>query len=506
MNGHAHLNGVTGSTATQCHRNEEELEKDAVNRPHDKMEEEEEEAWSNARIVRVCMMMTPLVMLLYEGCRPAEARWASMPSCDWTTLLGDITKLSSDWPALPCDITMPFWDWTMLLVVCVYTVMQGALYYLPFGEVEHRGKDKDGNALKYNCNGLHAFVLSSAVLVGMWSGGVFKAQEVTANIYSLMWASYLCSLLMASLLYLHSSPHSGKVLHQRSNPRKATGPDGGVSNRTLKMCAEDLAQPFQRLFQWSIDTGSSIRAFALGQDINHRVFGINMKHFFMVRIGFMGWGMVVICYLLAELEKDGVVSLPMLLVVTFQLLYILDFLVDEASVLPTKEFTQDGIGFLMIQGEYIYIPFYSSSAPYFLLQRPGAISLPAALLICLLYGLGFIMYYISNDQKDRFRKDPSDPTIAGLKTIASPSGQDLLVSSWFGWVRHPNYLGDIMMTWAWTLPCGFSSVLPYVPALLCTNLLRERALEMEEGCEEKHGEAWREYCRKVPYQLIPHVY
>ena len=37
------------------------------------------------------------------------------------------------------------------------------------------------------------------------------------------------------------------------NPRKASGPDG-ISSRTLKMCADQLAQPFHRLFQLSIDT------------------------------------------------------------------------------------------------------------------------------------------------------------------------------------------------------------------------------------------------------------
>ena len=43
--------------------------------------------------------------------------------------------------------------------------------------------------------------------------------------------------------------------------------------------------------------------------------------------------MVVLCYLLAEIERAGRVSLPMLLVVTFQLLYIVDFLVDEVGKL-----------------------------------------------------------------------------------------------------------------------------------------------------------------------------
>ncbi len=42
----------------------------------------------------------------------------------------------------------------------------------------------------------------------------------------------------------------------------------------------------------------------------------------------------------------------------------------------------------------------------------------------------------------------------GLKTIRSPAGRSLLVSGWFGWVRHPNYSGDVLMMFAWCLPCG----------------------------------------------------
>ena len=58
----------------------------------------------------------------------------------------------------------------------------------------------------------------------------------------------------------------------------------------------------------------------------------------------------------------------------------------QASVLPTKEFTQEGIGFVMIQGEYVYITFYSSTPAFFLLHRPLQISIPTAILIGLLYG------------------------------------------------------------------------------------------------------------------------
>lgn len=41
-----------------------------------------------------------------------------------------------------------------------------------------------------------------------------------------------------------------------------------------------------------------------------------------------------------------------------------------------------------------------------------------------------------------------------LKTIHTSAGKSLLVSGWWGFVRHPNYLGDLIMALAWSLPCG----------------------------------------------------
>lgn len=42
----------------------------------------------------------------------------------------------------------------------------------------------------------------------------------------------------------------------------------------------------------------------------------------------------------------------------------------------------------------------------------------------------------------------------GLETISTATGRQLLVSGWWGMVRHPNYLGDLIMALAWSLPCG----------------------------------------------------
>ena len=46
--------------------------------------------------------------------------------------------------------------------------------------------------------------------------------------------------------------------------------------------------------------------------------------------------------------------------------------------------------------------------------------------------------------------------LADQETILTPTGKRLLASGWWGLVRHPNYLGDIIMAFAWTFPCGKS--------------------------------------------------
>lgn len=43
---------------------------------------------------------------------------------------------------------------------------------------------------------------------------------------------------------------------------------------------------------------------------------------------------------------------------------------------------------------------------------------------------------------------------ADLKSIPTATGKSLLVSGWWGVVRHPNYLGDLIMALAWSLLCG----------------------------------------------------
>jgi delta14-sterol reductase len=120
-----------------------------------------------------------------------------------------------------------------------------------------------------------------------------------------------------------------------------------------------------------------------------------------------------------------------------------------------------------------------------------------------MYALGFWMFRGANGQKHRFKLDP------GARIWGAPARTidgRLLVSGFWGLARKPNYLGEILVYWAWSLPCGFASIVPYLPALWLTCFLPHRAHRDDQRCREKYGALWTRYCAEVPYRMIPFIF
>ena len=68
--------------------------------------------------------------------------------------------------------------------------------------------------------------------------------------------------------------------------------------------------------------------------------------------------------------------------------------------------------------------------------------------------VGLMFFVGSNWQKSEFRKNPYSPELAHLSSIPTSTGKRLLCSGWWGIVRRPNYLGDLLMALSWSLACG----------------------------------------------------
>uniref|UniRef100_A0A2I3H089 Delta(14)-sterol reductase TM7SF2 n=1 Tax=Nomascus leucogenys TaxID=61853 RepID=A0A2I3H089_NOMLE len=201
------------------------------------------------------------------------------------------------------------------------------------------------------------------------------------------------------------------------------------------------------------NSGNPIYDFFLGRELNPRICFFDFKYFCELRPGLIGW----VCWLL----------------------YVGDALWHEEAILTTMDITHDGFGFMLAFGDIAWVPFTYSLQAQFLLHHPQPLELPMASVICL---------------------------INGLETISTATGRKLLVSGWWGMVRHPNYLGDLIMALAWSLPCGVSHLLPYFYLLYFTALLVHREARDERQCLQKYGLAWQEYCRRVPYRIMPYIY
>mmetsp|Transcript_35530 Transcript_35530/g.100576 ORF Transcript_35530/g.100576 Transcript_35530/m.100576 type:complete len:165 (+) Transcript_35530:876-1370(+) len=112
----------------------------------------------------------------------------------------------------------------------------------------------------------------------------------------------------------------------------------------------------------------------------------------------------------------------------------------------------------------------------------------------------------ANGQKNMFRQDPTHPSVSHLKTMPTERGTKLIISGWWGIVRHINYTGDWLMGLAWCLPCGYQHIIPYFYAIYFGVLLIHREMRDEHACREKYGKDWGKYCSIVKYRLVPFVY
>ena len=71
--------------------------------------------------------------------------------------------------------------------------------------------------------------------------------------------------------------------------------------------------------------------------------------------------------------------------------------------------------------------------------------------------------------------------------------------------RHINYTFELLATYAWAPLLQFEYALPYSYSFFLTALLLHRVVRDEERCHLKYGKPYAEYCKKVPYRIIPGV-
>ena len=214
-----------------------------------------------------------------------------------------------------------------------------------------------------------------------------------------------------------------------------------------------------------------------------------------------------------------------------QALYMFDSIWMEPAILTTMDITTDGFGFMLSFGDLVWVPFIFSQPARYLSVHPVSLGPLYITLILAVQGVGYYIFRASNNEKNRFRTNPNDPSVQHLSFIKTQAGSKLLTSGWWGKARHINYLGDWVMSWSYCLPTlaagykltpsvlypgtrlvstegmkGWAIPITYFYLVYFAVLLIHRERRDEEKCKRKYGKDWDEYCRLVRWRIVPGVY
>ncbi|KAF8896452.1 ERG4/ERG24 ergosterol biosynthesis protein [Infundibulicybe gibba] len=232
----------------------------------------------------------------------------------------------------------------------------------------------------------------------------------------------------------------------------------------------------------------------------------DVKSFNELRPGLILWTLINISMACEQATRRGGltnITDSMWLIQAFQAWYVIDGLYNEPAIFTTMDITTDGFGFMLSVGDLTWVPFFYSLQARYLAYNHVELGQVWTAGIFLLNITGYYIFRDANGEKNDFRngKNPKN-----LTYFTTSRGSKLLTSGWWGRSRHPNYLGDLVMSVAWCLPTGFESPIPYFYIIYFAILLIHRQRRDDENCQKKYGADWEKYKKMVPARIVPYIY
>lgn len=355
-------------------------------------------------------------------------------------------------------------------VEVLWLIFHSFFYLLPLGERVNGLPLRNGKTLSYNMNALHAFVFCHVVAVTLHASELYDLSGIADLFVPLMVAAIIISSVMSVALYLGS--------YRSSNVLCALGGNSG------NPCYD----------------------FWIGRELNPRIGTLDLKFMCELRPGLIGWSLLNWAFV-AKAHQTGVLTPAIVMVAFFESWYIFDGLLGEAGNLTMMDIVHDGFGFMLCFGDLAWVPFIYTLKCKFLLHFPQHLPTGYLLTCAAMHFVGYAIFRGANTEKDRFRKNPKDPRVAHLKVMKTSAGKSLIISGYWGICRHPNYVGDWLMTTSWSALTGTMFAIPYFQSIYFAILLMHRQLRDEEQMQHKYGaEDWKKFCSEVKYRLIPYVY
>ncbi|KAJ8921701.1 hypothetical protein NQ315_010611 [Exocentrus adspersus] len=374
-----------------------------------------------------------------------------------------------------------FFNATSLLLLLAYVTLLAILTALPFGGTKVPALPNKHGKFYYVNNGFFSFVILTLIICGLEWRNISISTFIIDHILHLAVSSVLFGFVISVYAYIRSFyvPVSALNAH--------------------------------------VVGKSGIYGFFLGREVNPRLFSIiDLKMMFfkgcVLAAVFIDYAYLYNSIKNTVTEKESenypfiklISSHPTLFTYTLlHSVHILEALVFESRWITTFEIEQEAFGFMLAMGYTVY-PFITALIPKYLVNHGVELASWKLVADAVAFFLGYALYRLSNNQKDAFRKNPYSPSLSHLGTIPTMQGKKLLVSGFWGFVRHPNYLGDIMMHLCYIPFVGLTP--PIVYPLCMILMLVHRSVRDNARCKLKYGAAWDRYCNRVKYVLIPKIY
>jgi delta14-sterol reductase len=352
----------------------------------------------------------------------------------------------------------------VIYVLVIYALVLALNWIVPGRSVDGYVRGPDGKPLRYHLNGLRVF----AVVVALYALACWRGLLAWNAFYLERWhmAAAACAIgLVFTVAIVAGQPrHKGLLADlyfgRRENPRWGGG------------------RIDAKMFLYLVG--------AIMLELN--VLSFAAHHYFTHR----------------DDPSPGV--LVYVLMFSF---FIAEYLNFERVHLYTYDFFAERVGFKLGWGCLVFYPFFYCVGIWSVAALPNPHT-PSLLLA--VYGLVFVSGWAlsrgANLQKFLFKTDPS-AALLGLfaPAVVSDGNKQLLCSGFWRVSRHVNYLGEILMALALALALGHPLVIgPWLYPLYYVALLVPRQHDDDRRCADKYGALWLEYCRRVPYRIVPFVY
>jgi 7-dehydrocholesterol reductase len=330
---------------------------------------------------------------------------------------------------------------------------------------------------EYKLNGVAAWFVTHGLLIGGYATGVLSMTALYDELGGILTLLNVGALLFCLFLYW-----KGRIAPSSSD---------------------------------AVLTGNPLFDFFQGVELHPRAIGVSLKQLINCRISMMGWSVMCIAYSAWEIETRGRLS-PALFASTFLVVvYLFKFFWWESGYFASLDIMHDRFGFYICWGVLVWVPAVYTLPTMYIAANPSSLSWTGAVAIIVLGLFAIYANYAADAQRQRVRATNGRALVWGKPAkvlrvrYTQVDGKEresiLLVSGYWGIARHSHYVAELTAALAWTLPAGLAPV-AYVYFVFLTVLLFDRARRDDRRCRAKYGSNWNEYCRMVPYRIIPGIY